>query len=119
MTAENKADGSVLYECCDSLCASEVGGSIVDQQPTRNEKVPRKEQASVPVVKRDLSLVVARCGDGVDDSAAEIDLHWLIWPIFELIKLANALKIESDNLNVGQMLELGVALAVVEMTMSM
>jgi hypothetical protein len=74
MPAEDEADGAIPDEGGDLFCAGKVGIGVVDEKTSRHQKVTRKEQSRIPVIRRDLSLVVAGRRDRVNGSIPDIDL---------------------------------------------
>jgi hypothetical protein len=79
------------------------------------EEIAGKEQRGLAIAVGDMGGVVARSGNHVDDSVAEIDLSETIGPIGKAEVLADMSEIGADNLNVGKLCELRVAEAVIEM----
>jgi len=63
--ARNETDRTISHKGGDSLCAGKIGIGIVDEKPRWHQKVARKEESGILVVKRNLGLVVAGCRDHV------------------------------------------------------
>src|SRR5580700_6426124 len=109
MSAQDEGDRAIPDKGGDPFRAGEIGAGVVDKKAGRHQKVARKEQSRIPVVKRDLSLVVAGRRDRVDGPLAEIDLRETVRPMREVVIAPNAVNIKSNYLDVGQVCELPIA----------
>src|SRR5262249_52121128 len=99
--------------------AGKVSVGVVDEETARHQKVAGKKQPRTAVVKRELSLVVARRRNHIDGSIPKIDLSETVGPIDEVVVLANAFHVECNHLNIGQARELSITGAMVKMPMGM
>src|SRR5262245_1814180 len=102
MSAQYEADRAVSDERSDPLRAGKSGIRVVNENAPGQEKITRKEQSRIPVIKRHFCFVVARCRDGIDNSIPEVDLGEPVGPSVESVVAPDAVNIESNHLNIGQ-----------------
>ena len=90
---------------------------IVDQQPCGHHEVAGEEQRRIPVVKRDVGLIVTRRRYHIDGPPTQLDLGDSVRPIGEVIEVPDARRVVAHDFDVGHVHELRVTRTMVEMPM--
>jgi hypothetical protein len=116
VTTEDIADGTRSDEIGNALGTGEIGGSVVDDEAAGQEKIAGEKQSGLAIVIGDVGGVMSGSRNHVNDAIAEIDLRKAVRPIGEAKVLPDVSEVGGDNFDIGKVLELRIAEAMIEVT---